>query len=216
MPLNIKKVRILGARIFAQEVADLMSDCEDMICTGFVENLDRELCDKPISDLEVIWVDDLEGDPDDTHIICGLGTNKRSQYVKQVKPFGKPFVTLIHPTAYLSKSSTIGEGTILGVNSVVASHTTLGNHVIVNRSATIGHHTTIGDYVTISPQANIAGACSIGDKSYIALGATIIDRVTIGAGAIVGAGAVVTKDVAPGDKVMGIPARVVDSGLEGR
>jgi acetyltransferase-like isoleucine patch superfamily enzyme len=42
----------------------------------------------------------------------------------------------------------------------------------------------------------------------IGSGAIVMGGVSIGAGALVGAGAVVTRDVAPGETVAGVPARV--------
>ena len=47
----------------------------------------------------------------------------------------------------------------------------------------------------------------LGDDVWIGGGALILPGVTVGAGAIVGAGAVVTRDVAPGARVAGNPAR---------
>ena len=49
----------------------------------------------------------------------------------------------------------------------------------------------------------------IGKNVWIGGKAIILPGVTIGDNAIVGAGAVVTRDVAEGATVMGIPARVV-------
>ena len=46
--------------------------------------------------------------------------------------------------------------------------------------------------------------------------ATILGGVTIGAGALVGAGAVVTRDVAPGATVTGVPARTRPRGADRR
>jgi acetyltransferase-like isoleucine patch superfamily enzyme len=43
----------------------------------------------------------------------------------------------------------------------------------------------------------------------IGSGAVVLGGLRIGAGALVGAGAVVTKDVAPGAVVAGVPARVL-------
>jgi maltose O-acetyltransferase len=48
---------------------------------------------------------------------------------------------------------------------------------------------------------------SIGEEVWIGGGAIILPGVTVGDGAIVGAGAVVTRDVTPGARVVGSPAR---------
>lgn len=49
----------------------------------------------------------------------------------------------------------------------------------------------------------------IGPYAFIGVNAVVMPGVTIGGDAVVGAGAVVTKDVAPGDIVAGVPARVI-------
>jgi maltose O-acetyltransferase len=53
----------------------------------------------------------------------------------------------------------------------------------------------------------IAKSVTIGNNAWIGGGAIILPSITIGEGAIVGAGSVVTKDVAPGQTVVGNPAR---------
>jgi acetyltransferase-like isoleucine patch superfamily enzyme len=49
----------------------------------------------------------------------------------------------------------------------------------------------------------------VGAGALIGAGAVIRPGLVIGAGAMVGAGAAVVEDVAPGAKVMGVPARAV-------
>lgn len=51
------------------------------------------------------------------------------------------------------------------------------------------------------------GAISIGDRVFLGQRCVVLGGVTIGDGATVGAHAVVTRDVAPGQTVVGIPAR---------
>ena len=48
---------------------------------------------------------------------------------------------------------------------------------------------------------------AVGNRASIGSNASILCGVTIGDGALVGAGAVVTRDVAPGEIVTGVPAR---------
>jgi sugar O-acyltransferase (sialic acid O-acetyltransferase NeuD family) len=210
------KVLVLGSQIFAEEVADLLEETPGVELAGFVENLDPTRCKSQLLGKRVHWVTELGSLEEPLHLLCGLGTNRRRRYVEQVEGYKLPFATLIHPSARVSRTSTVGAGSIISVNVVVAAHTTLGQHTIVNRGALIGHHTQIGDYVTVAPGANIAGKCIVEAGCYVAMGAVIIDRVRIGANSVVGAGAVVTKDVPPNVQVLGAPARIVKEGVVGR
>lgn len=209
-------VLILGTTLFSQEIADLVGENDNLALSGFVENIKPEKCAEKLLGQRIYWVDDLTTVEPGTHLLCGIGTTQRRLYVDQVRVFGLPFATLRHPTTHVSSHSRIGAGSILGVNSIVAAYSQVGEHVIINRGATIGHHTQVGDYVTIGPGANIAGRCVIGNGTYVGMGAIIVDGLRIGSNSIVGAGTVVTRDVPDNVQVLGIPARVVKEGVNGR
>jgi acetyltransferase EpsM len=211
-----QKLIVLGSRAFAEEVADLVSDCDEYELVAFGENWDRDRCRNRLLGLPIIWVDELAPLAASHLAVCAIGTTHRSIFVKQAQALNIPFATVRHPTARVSRTSTVGPGSILSAGVIVAAHTTLGEHVIVNRGVLIGHHTKIGSYVTISPGANIAGRVSIGDGTYIGIGAIVLDSITVGAGSVVGAGSLVTKDVPDHVQVMGVPARVTKVGIEGR
>jgi acetyltransferase EpsM len=207
---------ILGTRTFAVEVADLATTIPGVHVAGFVENMDPSRCQQPLEGLPVYWIDEVEPLSGSHRAVCALSTTLRSRFIEQAAKKGLRFATLVHPAATVSKRSEVGEGSILGAACVVGAHSTLGSHVIVNRGALIGHHTTIGRFCSIQPGANIAGACAIGEATYVGMGALILDHVTIGSHALVSAGALVTRDVADHTQVMGIPARVVKTDIEGR
>ena len=98
---------------------------------------------------------------------------------------------------------------------------TIGRNFFIDHGFTvIGETAEIGDDVTIyqnvtlggtNPSAGIAGKRhpTIGDHVVIGSGAQVLGPITVGAGAKVGANSVVTKDVAPGATMVGIPARQV-------
>jgi sugar O-acyltransferase (sialic acid O-acetyltransferase NeuD family) len=216
MSHDARPLLILGARILAVEVADLVSEIPDFQLKGFVENMERERCTEELEGLPVHWVDDT-ADLVDTHwAVCALGTTQRSRFIQQAASLGFRFATLVHPWARISPSSQVGEGTIISPGVIVASNSVLGRHVFVNRGVLIGHHTKIGDYVTIQPGANIAGVCRIGQATYIGMGALVLDRIKIGSHSIIGAGAVVNKDVPDHVQVVGVPARIVKENIPGK
>ncbi|MGZ4384423.1 MAG: NeuD/PglB/VioB family sugar acetyltransferase [Gaiellaceae bacterium] len=206
---------MLGTRTLAIEIADLASDA-GFEPAGFIENLDPERCREPLEGLPVHWLEDA-GFLVGTHLaVCGLATTHRSTFVEQAAGLGFRFATVVHPTARISRRAVLGEGTIVSAGSIIAACTTLGRHVLVNRGVLIGHHTRIGDFATVHPGANIAGACEIEEAVYIGMGAIVIDHTRIGSHAIVGAGAVVTSDLPGRVKAVGLPARIVEEGVEGK
>jgi sugar O-acyltransferase (sialic acid O-acetyltransferase NeuD family) len=207
---------ILGTGTFAVEIAELASEIPGVTVAGFVENMNQSRCGESLDGRPVHWIEDL-GPMVRTHrVVCGLGTTHRSRFTQQAEALGCEFATLVHPTARVPASSSLGKGTIVNVGVIIASHTHLGTHVSVNRGATIGHHTRIENFVTIGPGVNLAGNCRVGAASYIGIGATIIDNLTIGSRSVVAAGAVVTENVPDRVLVVGVPAKVVKRNIEGK
>ena len=200
---------ILGTGSFAAEVADVVCEIPGWTVTGFVESLDRTHCLEKLEGLPILWLDEIASLSATHRAIAALGTTRRDQLIRQVRAFGFDFATLVHPTARVSAASSLGEGTLVSVASVIAAHAQLGRHVLVNRGVLIGHHTLIGDYATLSPGANVAGACHIGEATYVGMGAVLIDHTTVGAHSVIAAGAVVTRDVPDHVMVAGVPAKII-------
>jgi sugar O-acyltransferase (sialic acid O-acetyltransferase NeuD family) len=210
-----KPLLILGARNFALEVADLVSDIPEFQLTGFVENIEPARCAERLEGLPVYWVDDLAAMAASHWAVCAFGSTTRRGFIDQAVSYGMRFATLVHPAARLSARSTAGPGTIIWPGAMISAYTTIGEHVIVNRGALIGHNTELGDCITVGPGANIAGSCRISSGSYVGMGAVIVERLRIGNGSVVAAGAVVAKDVPDHVMVAGVPAVIVKQGVDG-
>ena len=113
------------------------------------------------------------------------------------------FVTAIdiHPGAVIGKRFFIDHG-----------------FTVIGETANIGDDVTIYQNVTLggtNPHDGIAGKRhpTIRDHVVIGSGAQVLGPIEIGEGGRVGANAVVTRDVAPGATVIGIPARPVPVGV---
>lgn len=85
---------------------------------------------------------------------------------------------------------------------------------VIGETAQIGDDVTIYQNVTLggtNPSTGVAGKRhpTIGSGVVIGSGAQVLGPIEVGEGAKIGANSVVTKDVAPGSTVVGIPAKPV-------
>jgi maltose O-acetyltransferase len=125
----------------------------------------------------------------------------------------------------------IGEGVFLEApfHAAYGRNLSLGEQVYINAGCVvldsapvrIGRRTMLGPAVHIYCADHAHGLderrrgleralpVSIGEDVWIGGGAILLPGVTVGDGAIVGAGAVVTRNVAPGTRVVGNPARPI-------
>ena len=140
-------------------------------------------------------------------VIVSIGVNRTRKMIAQ--RLNCEFGTAIHPSAVVSPSAKIGEGSVVMAGAVINAGAVIGKHCIVNTGATVDHDVVLGDYVHVAPGANISGATHIGEGTWIGVGSCVIQCLNIGSWTTVGAGAVVVKDVPDGVTVVGNPARIL-------
>lgn len=85
--------------------------------------------------------------------------------------------------------------------------TRIGAGCRIDNLVHIAHNVRLGRGCMVVALAQLAGSVQLGDGAWVAPSATLREKVAIGAGAKVGLGAVVLSDVAPGQVVLGDPAR---------
>lgn len=128
--------------------------------------------------------------------------------------------------------STLGDGAGVGPfahlrgETALGAHVRIGNFVEVKNSrlsagvksmhlayigdADIGERTNVGaGTITCNYDGERKNATTIGRDVSIGSNTSLVAPVTVGDGALTGAGSVVTKDVAPGERVIGNPARPI-------
>ena len=145
-------------------------------------------------------------------MIVSIGVNIiRKMIVERLKANNPDikFATAIHPSAVISPTAKIGEGTVVMAGAVVNADAVIGNHCIINTGATVDHDCKIGDYCHIAPGVNISGATHVGEGTWIGVGSCVIQCLNIGKNCMIGAGSVVVKDIPDNVTAFGCPAKVI-------
>jgi len=112
----------------------------------------------------------------------------------------------------------IQQDVVIGARCKVQSHTFICTGVALEDEVFVGHGTmfvndkfpaaTTEDGALKTDEDWELSRTFVERRAALGSGVVVLGGVRIGAGALVGAGAVVTRDVAPGEVVSGVPARV--------
>jgi sugar O-acyltransferase (sialic acid O-acetyltransferase NeuD family) len=207
------KLVIIGAGGHGRETLDIVEACNAVTPTydfvGFcADQYELALIDR--RHVEVLGgVDALQTTV--AAYVIGIGTSEtRRDLDAQVSGFGREAAVLAHPSSSCGSDLRLAPGVILAAGARVTTNVTLGRHTHLNVNAVVSHDCQVADYVTLSPGVLVNGTVTLGEGVFLGTGAVVLPGRTVGAWARIGAGAVVTEDVASGQTVVGVPARVVE------
>jgi sugar O-acyltransferase (sialic acid O-acetyltransferase NeuD family) len=143
-------------------------------------------------------------------VIVAIGDNRlRSRLTMELLEQGEFLVSAIHPRAVIGGEVRLGSGCMVCAGVVVNTAAQIGESVILNTGCTVDHHCTVGAYAHLAPGTHLGGNVTVDEGAFLGVGVSVIPGRRIGAWATVGAGGAVVRDVPPGGKVVGVPARAM-------
>lgn len=117
------------------------------------------------------------------------------------------YATVIHPSAVVPASCSVGRGSILLAHTVLTADAIVGRHVVAMPSVTITHDDQVADFVTLCAGTTLGGGVLVGEGAYLGMNSSVREQTTVGAGSVLGMGAVLTRDLPAGETWIGSPAR---------
>ena len=207
---RIKRIIILGTGGNCLDICDIINESKKGRCIGFLDD-DELKWGKTIYGVKVLGPLSSATKHKNVYFVNGIGSPnnfwKKDKIICKTGLKPKNFISIIHPTANISKSAKIGYGTVIFPNVTIASNVKIGNHVIILSGTVINHDVQIGDYVCIASSVSISGRVKIGKMCYLGSNSSIREDVNIGDFSLIGMGSVVLRDVQSNNIVAGNPAK---------
>jgi sugar O-acyltransferase (sialic acid O-acetyltransferase NeuD family) len=205
---------IAGAKGFAKELLEAILQTDPAAQPVFYDDQSEDLPELFLDRFQIIRSrTDAENyfKTVDTKFALGIGDpNSRKKLFEVFTSIGGQPASIISPFARIgSVNNAFGEGVNILSNAVVETDNLIGVGVLIHVGALISHDVKVGNFCEISPGVSLLGNVKVGDMCRLGTGCIILPNIRIGDGAIVGAGAVVTADVAPGQTVVGVPAKLI-------
>ncbi len=105
-------------------------------------------------------------------VIVGIGNNimRRNVTEQLEKVEGINIITLIHPTAFISCSASIGKGVVVEPNAIINANSRIGEGCIISVGAIVDHDSCVGSFSHINAGAICMAGSNIEPLSKINAG----------------------------------------------
>ena len=186
---EIKRIAIIGGSgnglVIAQVVEDMAKAGHNIEVAGFLN--DHEPIGSSIGGYKVIgrpkeW-DALGPEVQIVFALLTVGKmEERSELLSVLAVPDARLATLVHPTAVVSSSVSVGKGTVICSHVTCQPGCSIGSNSIVRAGANLGHDAKVSDFVDIGPNCTLCGYSNVAKGVHVAPNSVVRDGVSVGEG----------------------------------
>ena len=201
------KLILIGAGGHSKVIQDIIAENKDLMLYAILDDSFNETVEvEGVFYSSTRLLDSLRHEDYKYCIAIGSNHIRKKLFEKLCIPMNQ-YITLIHPSAVISKTAKIGNGTVVMPNVVINADCVIGNQTIINTGSIVEHDNILEDYVHVSPNVTLTGTVFVGEGTHIGAGAVVIPGKRIGSWSIIGAGGVVIDNITDNITVVGTPAK---------
>jgi len=179
----MKKIILIGGGGHCKSVIDVIESQGKFTIAGIVEKYAGE--SKEVLGYPLIGTDDdlEELRKKYSYAIITVGHIKsnaiRLKLYKKLKELTFTLPPIISPLAYISKHSSVGEGSVVMHHALINAHAKVGANCIINSKALIEHDVVVENHVHISTNATLNGGVVVKENSFVGSGVVTKEGVTL-------------------------------------
>ena len=206
-PISNQSLIVIGAGSFAVSITEMILENGYNI-KYFV---DKQAKRKSLFGFEVRREISIK-DHKDLKIVIAIGTNFiRSSVIEEleIKYKNIKYPKIIDNSSKISKSASVGKGSIVMANTFIGVKSRIRDFCILNTKASIDHESVMQDFSSLGPNVTTGGKVNIGLRSAICIGTTLKDKIKIQRDTVVGAGSYVNKNLNSNSVYYGNPIKFI-------
>ena len=218
----MRPLLIVGCGGLGLEVLSMAKDCTklfvqsegsvedvELIVVGFYDDGEPRKVDADrVYGNKLQYFHNMNAVPEDALFVVAVGDPvTRHKLFGQFISAGLQPVTLIHRSAVVDNTATIGQGCILCPNTFVGPFAAIGQNSIINNYSSVAHDAKIGCSCVLHPYATLSGFATVGSYSLLATRATVLVSTNMGAFSKLSAGSILNTDTKDGSLAVGNPAK---------
>ncbi|HHD81990.1 MAG TPA: acetyltransferase [Campylobacterales bacterium] len=177
------EILLIGGGGHCKSVIDVIEQEGKFIITGIIDK--KELIGTEVLGYKVIACDndleDLFEKYDYAVVTVGQirSATLRVKLFNKLKEIGYKLPVIISPLAYVSRHSSINEGTVIMHNALINAGVKIGRNCIINTKALVEHDSTVEDNCHISTAAVINGGVTVKENTFFGSNATSKEYIEI-------------------------------------
>lgn len=200
---GVERIAVIGGGKGFDQIMDLVSHLPDkeISCVYdddlYNEKLQYKKCGIPV--IGKINSNSIVSDYYRNHfdaVVISISSNlaaRNSIYHKIAEKV--PFSILIHPLSYVSRSASIGRGTVIFQYSSISAYAKVGSNCFLSAYTNVEHHCELGNTITTGPAVFLSGSVVVGDRVKFGSSVTVEPNVKIVGDTIVGSTSLVNFNV---------------------
>ena len=207
-----QEILIIGAGGFGRELYDMLWDgfSRGSCCfKGFLAESADEKFSRSISETIIASPESYDPEPQDRFLLAIGNMDDRVRIVETLTAKGAQFLSFVHPTSVIARSSSIGRGVIVYPHAAVMNQAIVEDYVHLSIYASVGHDARVGKYSLMCPYASLNGFAVAEEAVYMSTHSTVAPNTRVGERAKISANSAAMHDVLSGCLVYGVPGKHV-------
>ena len=188
----MKEILLIGGGGHCKSIIDVIELENKFTIAGIIDK--KELLGQEVLGYEVIGCDDDLEELYKTYMYAvvtagQIKTNTlRVKLFNQLKNLGYVLPTIVSPLAYVSKHSSVEEGTVIMHQALINTNAKIGKNCIINTKVLVEHDCIVKDNCHISTGAILNGGVVVKENTFFGSNSMAREYIEIKAKSIIGRG----------------------------